>query len=102
MLLQTAERHVRMATDLSYDVIFMDCQMPEMNGYEAALEIRRRTGPSQKAAIVAMTADASASCRERCVAAGMGGFISKPVKLEHLKTTLAGIVPGVVPSGNPV
>ena len=93
---------LRMATDLSYDVIFMDCQMPEMNGYEAALEIRRRTGPSQQAAIVAMTADASVSCRERCVAAGMDGFISKPVKLEYLKTTLAGIVPGVVPSGNPV
>ncbi len=93
---------LRMATDLSYDVIFMDCQMPEMNGYEAALEIRRRTGPSQKAAIVAMTADASVSCRERCVAAGMGGFISKPVKLEHLKTTLAEIVPSAVPSGNPV
>ena len=83
---------LKMATDLSYDVIFMDCQMPEMNGYEAATEIRRRTGPSQQAAIIAMTADASASCRERCVAAGMDGFISKPVKLEHLKTSLSGFI----------
>ena len=91
---------LRMATDLSYDVIFMDCQMPEMNGYEAALEIRRRTGPSQQAAIVAMTADASVSCRERCVAAGMDRFIAKPVKLEELKTTLAGLVPAVVPTTN--
>ena len=89
-----------MATDLSYDVIFMDCQMPEMNGYEATGEIRRRTGPSQQAAIIAMTADASVSCRERCVAAGMNGFISKPVTLEHLRTALAGIVAAVGPIEN--
>jgi PAS domain S-box-containing protein len=80
---------VKMASDLSYDVIFMDCQMPEMNGYEATKEIRRRAGPNQGCLIFALTADASASCKERCLNAGMDDIITKPVKLEHLKTALA-------------
>jgi CheY-like chemotaxis protein len=63
--------------------------MPEMNGYEATKEIRRRVGPNQSCMIVALTADASASCKQRCLTAGMNEIITKPVKLEHLKTALA-------------
>jgi CheY-like chemotaxis protein len=80
---------VKMASDLPYDVIFMDCQMPEMNGYEATKEIRRRVGPNQSCRIVALTADASASCKQRCLTAGMDDIITKPVKLQDLKTALA-------------
>ncbi len=79
---------VEMFTRLPYDVILMDCQMPEMNGYEAAREIRRREASGPRAAIIAMTADSVAGCRERCMQAGMDDFISKPVNREDLAKIL--------------
>ena len=84
---------VQMMTELSYDVIFMDCQMPEMNGYEAAMEIRRLERSNRSVAIIAMTADASEACREQCLTAGMDDFIAKPVKLEQIKAALRKVVP---------
>ncbi len=75
---------VRMFELLPYDLVFMDCQMPEMDGYEATREIRRREGPGRHVAIIAMTADAMAGCRERCLEAGMDDFIAKPVGMEAL------------------
>ena len=65
-----------------YDLIFMDCQMPEMNGYEATREIRRREKPNQHGTIVAMTAEVIEGSRQKCIDAGMDSFIAKPVKLE--------------------
>jgi len=67
-----------------YDVIFMDCQMPEMDGYQAAAEIRRHEGPNQRATIVAMTADVLKGSSERCLNSGMNSFMPKPVKLDDL------------------
>jgi signal transduction histidine kinase/CheY-like chemotaxis protein len=78
---------------LPYDLIFMDCQMPEMDGYAATREIRRREGPNQHVPIVAMTAEALAGCRERCLEAGMDDHIPKPVKMELLFETLRKWVP---------
>ena len=79
---------LEMVKMLSYNVIFMDCQMPEMNGFEATTEIRLLEGPDHRTAIIAMTADASSRCREACTAAGMDNFIAKPVKLEDVIAAL--------------
>jgi signal transduction histidine kinase/DNA-binding response OmpR family regulator len=78
---------------LPYDLIFMDCQMPEMNGYEAAAEIRRGERPERPLAILAMTAEATVSCRDKCLEAGMNGFIPKPVRLEDLVEALDSWLP---------
>src|SRR5579883_3219223 len=83
---------VEMVSKLPYDIVFMDCHMPEMNGYEAATEIRRREGPDRRVSIIAMTAEAVGDSRDRCLAAGMDDFIPKPVRLEDLVNVLSGLV----------
>jgi signal transduction histidine kinase/CheY-like chemotaxis protein len=72
-----------------YDLVLMDCSMPEMNGYDATRAIRRLAGSVAAVPIIAMTADAVTGARERCLEAGMNDYVSKPVKLEHLERTLA-------------
>jgi len=75
---------VRMYEMTPYDLILMDCQMPELDGYAASREIRSWEGPRRHVAIVAMTAEAMAGTRELCVAAGMDDYISKPVKRDEM------------------
>ena len=75
-----------------YDAVLMDIQMPEMNGYQATQAIRQLDDPEKRAVlIVAMTANTFEEDRQKALAAGMDGFITKPVDLKQLKATLAGL-----------
>jgi CheY-like chemotaxis protein len=77
------------STATGFDVVLMDLQMPEMSGFEAthAIRERERGGPIH-VPIVALTAHAMAGDRERCLAAGMDGYLSKPIEVNDLITTV--------------
>ena len=72
-----------------YDLILMDCQMPEMDRFAATRAIRAREGSGRRTPIVAMTANAMAGDRERCLDAGMDGYLTKPVRPDELAATVA-------------
>jgi PAS domain S-box-containing protein len=84
---------VRMMEETAYDLVFMDCQMPEMDGFTAVREIRCRK-PDFKAPIVAMTARAAVGDREMCLASGMNDYLSKPVRAEQLVAIFRKWLPG--------
>jgi CheY-like chemotaxis protein len=71
-----------------YDLVFMDCQMPEMDGFTATRTIREAEGDQQHTTIIAMTAHAMAGDRERCIDAGMDDYMSKPINPQLLESVV--------------
>jgi CheY-like chemotaxis protein len=72
----------------TYDVVLMDVQMPELDGFEASREINRRWPGEQRPRLVAMTANAMEGDRELCTAAGMDDYVAKPIRVEELVAAL--------------
>ncbi len=68
-----------------YKLVFMDVQMPEMDGFAATREIRAKISPERQPIIIALTANAMQGDRERCLAAGMNDYITKPVKIDDIE-----------------
>ncbi|MBN66794.1 MAG: hypothetical protein CMM94_04415 [Rickettsiales bacterium] len=76
------------AREGKYDLILMDCQMPEMDGFEATKQIRSAIDPHKQPVIFALTAGAMQSDRQQCLASGMDDYLSKPLSKETLKRKL--------------
>src|SRR5262245_44793328 len=79
---------VEHASKKAYDMIFMDIHMPEMDGYEAAKEIRNRNGGEKHTRIIALTANVLQGTKSKCLEAGMDDYISKPIELKDIKAIL--------------
>ncbi len=85
-------REVLQALEMQrYDVVFMDVQMPEMDGFEATRIIRERFRSEDQPRIIALTAHALKGDREKCLEAGMDDYISKPIQLEELCSKLSSL-----------
>ena len=84
-----------MCQAVPYDIVFMDCQMPEMDGYEAARMIRREES-GRHTPVIALTANSMPGDREECLRAGMDAHLSKPIRPEELADALARWLPAPV------
>jgi CheY-like chemotaxis protein len=89
----TGAEAVKKARNIPYDLIFMDCQMPQMDGYEATRLIREQeenteNGMRRHVTIIAMTGNAVAGDRDQCLASGMDDYLGKPFNIEALRCIL--------------
>jgi CheY-like chemotaxis protein/HPt (histidine-containing phosphotransfer) domain-containing protein len=96
------EAGVRAVLDGDYDIVLMDRHLPDIDGIESARRIRSaefaRT-PPRRTPIIAVTADASPGHRKECLAAGMDGFLTKPLDLDQLRAAIADVTSRTIPAG---
>ncbi|RJF98958.1 response regulator [Noviherbaspirillum saxi] len=81
-----------------YDLVLMDCDMPHLDGYEATARIRQLPGSAKHVPVIALTACTTQEERDRCAAAGMNDFLSKPIRPQTLKDMLARWMPRAIPN----
>jgi signal transduction histidine kinase/CheY-like chemotaxis protein len=79
---------VEMVDFSRHAIVLMDCEMPEMDGFQATAEIRKRQPPGRRIPIIALTAKARPSDRQRCLEAGMDDYLSKPISFDRLRDLL--------------
>jgi len=89
----TGREAVDAAQLVGYDVVLMDCQMPEMDGWEATATLRSIPATSALP-VIALTASATTEVREACLRAGMDGYLAKPVRLEELREAIEAVTAG--------
>jgi two-component system sensor histidine kinase/response regulator len=92
-LVGTGKRAVELTAERAFDLVLMDLQMPEMDGFEATAAIRARDADARHLPLVAVTAHAMPGDRERCLDAGFDGYLSKPVDVEDLLELIDALVP---------
>ena len=101
-LAKNGRQAVKMAAANNYDLVFMDCYMPELSGFKASEQILSKEGPHPT--IVALTASATTEDRRKCMESGMSDYLTKPLRPEEvnrvLKLVQAGVSEGLLLSGN--
>ncbi|MEM6707413.1 MAG: ATP-binding protein [Pseudomonadota bacterium] len=89
----SGEAALEVVAATAFDLIFMDCQMPGLDGFQTTAQLRQRSGPCQGAVIIALTADVLGDVESRCLAAGMNALLPKPLRLELLHECLTRWLP---------
>lgn len=85
---ENGETALNLETNNAYDMILMDIQMPDMDGYEVTRKIRSREEGKKRTPIIAVTANTSAGEQENCLKAGMDDFVQKPIRIKELENIL--------------